>query len=483
MEQVDVAIVGGGIGGVGLGARLRERGIESFAILERDRGAGGTWRANTYPGAACDIPSHLYSFSFAPNPDWTSRFPEQREILDYIERVVDETGVRPNLRPGADVTNARFDAAARRWQLSTANGEDVEATHLVAACGQLSNPQIPSFEGLEEFRGASWHSAEWNHDVDLAGKRVAVIGTGASSIQIVPELAKVTEQLHVFQRSAPYVIPRKDRPFTRAERLLFSRVGAARRAYRGYIYWRLESYLLGFRPGTIAASMLTKLALGHLENQVTDPDLRATLTPDYPLGCKRILISDDYYPALQLPRVELVIDDIDRFVPDGIVTRDGHVRELDAVVFATGFDSQALVAPMRVEGPDGSTLDDLWADGPQAHLGVAVAGMPNFFLIYGPNTNLGHNSIVFMLECQYSYIVSCIEEMRRRGVSTIDVRGDVMRRYNDELQERLRHSVWSAGCNNWYKTRSGRITNNWAGPASRYWLATRRPDLNEFALT
>ena len=481
MQGVDVAIVGAGAGGLGLAARLREEDSGPFAILERDEGIGGTWRANTYPGCACDIPSHLYSFSFAPSAQWTRRYPPRDEILRYFERLVDEWGLRPHLRLGTEVTDARFDPHERRWELATTNGHDLRARLLVTACGQLRIPHVPDFPGLDDFGGAHWHSARWNHDFDPAGKRVAVVGTGASAIQVVPELAGVAERLYVFQRSAPWVVPRHDRAYTRLERKLFAMSPALRKAYRAYIYSYREASFLAFQPGSLMARVYHHLSRRHLEDQVPDPELRAALTPNYPLGCKRVLITDDYYPVLLRPDVELVRDAIEEFIPEGVRTNDGTVRELDAVIFATGFDSQSLVAPMRVEGPDGRTLDDIWSRGPQAHLGMTVAGMPNLFLLYGPNTNLGHNSILFMMERQFDYILECVRELRRRGAASLEVRPEVMEGFNAELQDVLRDSIWSRGCSSWYKNDSGIITNNWPRSTFRYWQATRRPRFAEFS--
>jgi cation diffusion facilitator CzcD-associated flavoprotein CzcO len=480
MRQVDIAIVGAGVAGLGLGSRLKAAGLESFAILERDEGPGGTWRANTYPGVACDVPSHLYSFSFAPNPGWTRRYPGQEEILRYLGRVADEHGLRPHIQAGTEVLGARFDGEARRWRIETSRGE-LEARVLVTACGQLSVPQIPAFEGLGEFRGELWHSARWNHEADLRGKRVAVIGSGATAIQAVPELAKVARRVYVMQRTPPWIIPRKDRAYTRLERWAFAHLEPVRRLHRAWIYWRLESLAAVLRRGSAAGRMFAAMARRHLERQVPNTALRQRLTPTYPIGCKRILISDDYYPALQRDNVELVTERIERFLPGGLRTADGIEREVDAVIFCTGFDSQALVAPMRVEGPDGTTLDQVWAQGPRAHLGITVAGLPNLFLLYGPNTNLGHNSIIFMIECQIAYIVRALEDMRRRGLEAVAVRPEAMEASDAELQERLAGSVWGAGCDSWYKTADGRITNNWAGPAIRYWWTTRRADPEDLA--
>jgi cation diffusion facilitator CzcD-associated flavoprotein CzcO len=285
----------------------------------------------------------------------------------------------------------------------------------------------------------------------------------------------------VFQRSAPYLVPRNDRAYGEVERALLQRSDLVRKLYRLKIFLRQESFVFGFNVKSPFAKPLTNWAQGHLEEQVPDPELRARLTPDYPIGCKRVLISDDYYPALQRPDVDLVTEPVDRFVPEGIRLRDGSVRDLDAVVFATGFASQKLIAPMRVTGPDGRTLDDIWAGGPRAHLGMTVAGMPNLFLIYGPNTNLGHNSVIFMLECQFAYILECLQALQRRGLEVMEVRQEAMDAFDADVQERLRDSVWSAGCSSWYKNEDGRIVNNWVGAASRYWLATRRPRLSDYA--
>jgi cation diffusion facilitator CzcD-associated flavoprotein CzcO len=482
MEDVNVAIVGAGFGGLGLGVRLRESGRSSFAILEADESIGGTWHANTYPGLACDVPSHLYSYSFAPRGGWTRRYPPQPEILSYLEDITDRWRLRPHLRLGTEVASAHFDDGDARWQLRTRDGEELAARVLVAACGQLRIPHVPRFPGLEDYEGAWWHSARWDHSFDARGKRIAVIGAGATAIQVVPELAKVCARLHVFQRTPPWVIPRHDRPYTKLERRLFSALPPWRRAYRSLLFFRQEAFLLGFRPGTLAARALTRYALWRMESQVEDPGLRRALTPDYPIGCKRIVVSDDWYPALTRDNVELVTDRIDGFTARGIRTADGVERDLDAVVFATGFDSQALVAPMRLEGRDGRTLDEAWEDGPSAHLGLTVPGFPNLFLLYGPNTNLGHNSIIFMIEAQIAHVLGCLEELERRGARHIEVRREAMERFDHDTQERLRSSVFTRGCTSWYKTDTGRVTNNWPGSATEYWRSARRPQAEDFTL-
>jgi cation diffusion facilitator CzcD-associated flavoprotein CzcO len=483
VERVDVAIVGAGFGGLGLGVRLRDAGRTSLAILEADEGLGGTWRVNTYPGVACDIPSHLYSYSFAPRADWTRRYPSQPEILGYLEQVAEERGLRPHLHLGTSVTAARFEPDRDRWRLSLEGGDELEARVLATACGQLRIPHLPRFPGLEDFEGAWWHSARWDHDFDLRGKRVAVVGSGATAIQVVPELAKVAARLHVFQRTPPWIIARHDRPYARAERRLFAAVPAWRRLYRSLLFWRQEAFFLGFRPDSLPSKLLTRMARWRLESQVEDPQLRAALTPTYPIGCKRVLVSDDYFPVFNEPQVELVTSGIERFVPAGVRTRDGRERGLDAVVFATGFDSQALVAPMRVENGDGRTLDEAWRDGPYAHLGLTVPGFPNLFLLYGPNTNLGHNSIVFMMEAQIAHVLGCLDELDRRNARRIEVRPEALERFDRRAQARLTSSIWSQGCTSWYKNDVGRITNNWPGFATEYWHSVRRPRARDFALS
>lgn len=341
---------------------------------------------------------------------------------------------------------------------------------------------MPAFKGLEDFEGRWWHSARWDHSFEPRGRRMAVIGSGATAIQIVPELAKECRELHVFQRTPPWIIPRHDRPYLRLERRLFAAAPALRRAYRSLLFARQESLFPCLQPDSLAARAFTRYARWRLESQVDDPRLREALTPSYPIGCKRVLVSDDYYPALTRPDIQLVTAGIDSFTPKGIRTRDGNEIELDAVVFATGFDSQALIAPMRVDGRDGRTLDEEWAEGPRAHLGLTVPGFPNLFLLYGPNTNLGHNSIIFMIEAQIAHVLGCLDELERRGAQRIEVRRDVLERFDREMQERLSESIFNQGCSNWYKTATGRVVNNWPGSAVEYWRTARRPQPADFTL-
>jgi cation diffusion facilitator CzcD-associated flavoprotein CzcO len=473
-ETTSVAIVGAGFGGIGLGIRLQQAGIESFTILEKADGVGGVWRDNTYPGLTCDIPSHLYSFSFEPNHEWSRRFPRQPEILDYLERCVDKHRLRGRLRLGTEVTSARFDAETGRWRLELAGGDAIEANVLVTATGQLSRPAYPSIPGLRHFGGKLFHSARWDHGYHLAGKRVGVVGTGATAIQIVPEIAPRVERLDLFQRSAPWVVPKPDRAYRPRERALYRRLPWLQALSRLRVHLLYELLSLGFAG---RRWIHRPLELGYersLRREVADPELRARLLPDYPLGCKRIVLSNEWLATLTRPNVAVVSDPIAEIVPDGIAMESGELRELDAIILATGFASRDFLAPMAVTGIDGADLNAAWRDGAEAYLGLAVAGFPNMFMLYGPNSNLGTGSIVYMLESQIRYVVGAVLELQRTGARYLDVHRDVHASFNAELQRRLAGTVWTAGCSNWYVTESGKVTNNWPGVAFEYRRRTRR---------
>ncbi|GAA1576773.1 NAD(P)/FAD-dependent oxidoreductase [Actinomadura kijaniata] len=474
-----VVIIGSGFGGIGMAIRLKQAGIHDLVVLEKAGGLGGTWRDNTYPGAACDVPSHLYSFSFEPRTDWSRRFPPQREILEYLWHCARKYEVLPHVRFGCEVTGARFDEDAALWRISTSDG-DLSARVLVSACGQLNRPALPPIEGRETFAGAGFHSARWDHGVDLAGKRVAVVGTGASAVQIVPEIAGVAGRLTLFQRSAPYVVDKPDRPYRDWERTVLERVPGAYHLSRARTYALYESRALAFVKYPKLMEGMRARFRRNLHRQIPDPGLRAALEPDYPMGCKRILISNDYYPALTRTNVELVTEAIDRVVPAGIVTRDGATHEADVIVYATGFRSTGFLAPMRIHGRGGRELGREWRDGAEAHLGITVHGFPNLFLLYGPYTNLGHNSIIYMLESQFRYVLGCVEALRRHRLDWIEVRADVQDAFGRQMQERLRATVWEAGCESWYMTADGKVVNNWPGFTFAYRRATRRPDPRDF---
>ncbi len=470
-----IVIVGAGFSGLGLAVRLKQEGIHDFVVLERAEDLGGTWRDNSYPGCACDVPSNLYSFSFAPNPDWSRTFSPQPEIWEYLRRVAREHGLGEHIRYEHEVTAARWDRESELWQIE-AGGGALSAEILAVCPGPLADPKLPDIAGIEDFEGAIFHTARWRHEHDLAGERVAVIGTGATSIQLVPSIQARVGRLHVFQRTAPWIVPHRDRPTRRLERWLYRVAPATQKLVRGAAYCARELLVLPLmhpRKG----SLPERLAGRHLCEQVPDPQLRARLRPSYRIGCKRILISNEYYPALQRPNVELVTDPISAITPHGIVTADGRERALETIILSTGFHVTDVPCAEWIHDGDGRSLAEMWQGSPQAYLGTTVAGLPNLFMLVGPNTGLGHNSIVFMIESQIHYLMECLRYMDRTGLEIIEVREDVERRYNEELQQHLQGSVWnSGGCSSWYIDENGRNTVIWPGST---WPFRRR--LQRFA--
>ena len=474
--HVRIAIIGSGFAGLGMAIRLRQSGIEDFLLFERADDVGGTWRDNTYPGAACDIRSDLYSFSFAPNPDWAHGYGRQPEILDYLRATAQRFGVWPRIRFGHEVERAQWDGA--RWNIRTSHGE-FTADVLVSGHGPLIEPTWPRIPGIESFDGAAFHTARWDHRTDLAGKRVAVIGTGASAIQIVPELQRITAQLTVFQRTPAWVVPRGDRETSARRRWLFRRLPILQRMSRQWSFAAADARFAGFRFRRIGAVM-ERFATRFRESQVVDPELRAKLTPRYRIGCKRILISSDFYPALTRPNVELVTDAIVRVDGPALVTADGRSRCFDVVVAATGFDATHPPIATRILGADGRSLADTWSGHMSALHGTTVAGFPNLFLLVGPNTALGHNSIVAIIEAQVDYV---LDALRIAGSRTIEPRADAQARYNDLLQRHLRGSVWtSGGCSSYYLDSSGRNTTLWPHRAARFARSVRRFDPQHYVL-
>jgi cation diffusion facilitator CzcD-associated flavoprotein CzcO len=473
-----VAIIGAGFGGIGMGITLKRAGIDSFTIIDRGERVGGVWRDNTYPGLACDIPSHLYAYSFEPNPDWSRVYSPQSEILAYLERCASRNGIGPHLRLGTEISRADFDSGARAWNVRTADGETFDAEVLVSACGQLSRPFVPDLPGLDSFGGPAFHSSRWEHDVDLAGKRVAVIGTGASTVQIVPSIAPEVARLDLYQRSAPFVVPKKDRPYRAWEKRLF-RVGLLRRLAR-FRYWLAYELL---QSALAKRSWIQRLGerrvLRELAKQVPEGPLRAAATPSDELGCKRVLVSSDYYPTLLRPNVELIPHGVRELTRTGVIADDGSEREADVVVFSTGFASTEFLAPMEVRGEKGVELNRAWRDGAEAYLGMTVAGFPNLFLMYGPNTNLGAGSIVYQLESQMNYVLDAVRSLLRPGIAA-SIRPEVQREFAREVRERLEPSVWNTGCSSWYVDANGRNTNNWPGLALEYRRRTRRVDLEDY---
>lgn len=473
-----IAIIGSGFSGLCLGIQLRQAGIDSFTIYEKADRLGGTWRDNHYPGAACDVPSFSYCFSFEQKTDWSRKWAPQPEILEYMEHCARKYGLLPHIRFNTEIAGARFDSGAALWRLTTTTGDEIEAEVLVSGTGQLHRPNTPHFEGAEAFRGAQFHSARWDHRVDIKGKTVAVVGNAASAVQFVPEIAKEVGRLLIFQRSANWILPRADRPFTQFEKTLFQLVPPLAWLYRWWTWFRLELFfypVIRARPGMSRATL--RYAKEHLNGVLSDPDLLRSQTPDYAIGARRILISDDYLRALNRRNVDVITSPIARLAEDSIVTQDGASRNVDVVIYATGFDTTHFLAPMWIEGADGRRLGEVWKDGAEAFLGINVSGFPNLFLMYGPNTNLGHNSILFMIECQTRYIIDCIRQMRTKQIRSIDVRPEIMTAFNRQLQRQLATTAWAKTDHSWYKTASGRITNNWAGSTIEYWWRTRHADL------
>lgn len=477
-----VAILGAGAAGLCTAIKLREAGIEDFTIFEKAASVGGTWRDNTYPGSGCDVPSMLYSYSFEPKPDWSRKFAPQPEIVEYFETVARKYRLLPNIRFNTEIVEARFDEEEGLWRIRSAAGEEFTANVLISGVGQLNRPANPKIEGLSDFKGIAFHSARWNHDVDLAGKRVGVIGNGASAIQFVPEIAPAAGKLTIFQRTPNWCVPKPDRPFREWEKKLYRSFPILARIQRWWTWLTLERNYLAFVQGSFFGKLFEKAALKEMETHIKDPELRKKLTPDYPAGCKRILLTNDWYPALARPNVEVETSHIARVTADAIVTEDGVSHPVDVIIYATGFESTDFLAPMKVVGRDNADLNDVWARGAEAHRGVAVAGFPNFFMLYGPNTNLGHNSIIFMIECQANYIVQCVSALRNSKLRYLDVRKEAMDSFNRDLQQDMQETVWAAGCSSWYKTADGKVTNNWSSFTAKYWWQMRHPDFAEYAL-
>jgi cation diffusion facilitator CzcD-associated flavoprotein CzcO len=478
-----VVIVGSGFSGLGMAIRLKQAGMHDFVVLEKASDLGGTWRDNRYPGCACDIPSNLYSFSFAPSPSWTRLYPPAEEIWAYMKRCAEDFGVVPHIRFETEMTGAELDPAAGGWRVRTRGGETIECQALVLAMGPLHQPMYPDIPGLERYGGRAFHSSEWDAACDLAGKRVAVIGTGASAIQLVPQVASRAAALHVFQRTPPWVVPRGDRPVAPWQRWLFRVLPVTQRIVRSATYWSLELRVLGFSVDPRLMRLLQPVALRHLHRQVADPDLRRALTPAYTLGCKRVLLSDDYYPAFSRPNVELVTSGISEVREDRIVTSDGVERPVDVIVFGTGFHVTDAMANLALVGRDGLRIQDAWRGGMEAYLGTAVAGFPNLFLVLGPNTGLGHNSMVFMIEAQTRYVLQCLRMLGENGRAALEVRPPVQTAFNRRIQERLRRAVWSVGgCASWYLDANGTNRTLWPGSSFRYWLRTRRARPADFAV-
>ena len=480
--HVRVAVIGAGFGGIGVAIALQRAGHADFVVLERATAVGGTWRDNSYPGCTCDVPSHLYSYSFAPNPDWTHSFSRQPEIWDYLERVTDRYGLRRKIRFEIMVTEARWDASLSRWRIRTSRG-DLTADVLISAAGPLSEPKLPDVPGLESFPGEVFHSARWNHDFDLAGSRVAVVGTGASAIQIVPEIQPEVGRLVLFQRTPAWVMPRRDRRIGEAERWLYRHVPVTQRAARLGIYVSREALVGAFvkRPEMLRRAQ--RIALANMAKSIADPGLRARLTPDYVMACKRILLSNEFYPALAQPNVDVVAAGLAKVDGSTLTAQDGTSHDADLIVFATGFQAVDMPIAQRVYGAAGMSLAQAWGGDMRALRGTTVPGFPNLCLVIGPNTGLGHNSVVHIIESQLSYITDYLATLERTGAAALDAKPAAEERWCAEVERRMASTVWTTGgCVSWYLNAAGRNPTLWPASTLRFRRATRRLDPAEYDL-
>lgn len=480
-QLVDVLVIGAGFSGIGLGIKLRKAGVESFVILERGADVGGTWRSNTYPGCACDVPSHLYSLSFEQNPGWSRMYPTQPELRDYLAGLADKHGLRSRMRFDSEVVEAVFDAEAGRWAVRTRDGSSFDARVVVSGMGGLSRPMIPAFPGLERFRGPAFHSANWDHSFDMTGKRVAVVGTGASAIQFVPQIAPKVARLDLYQRTPPWILPKPDRPIRAWEQRLFRWLPGYGFALRNYLYWRQEILGVGYTLQPRLLKLAEKLALNYLREAVPDPELRAKLTPDYRIGCKRVLLTNDYLQAMSRPNLEVITQGVAAIGEHSVTATDGREREVDAIVFGTGFKTLDFTSPVRFVGSGGRELNEVWSGKPRAYFGVATAGFPNLFFITGPNSRVANNSIVFMIEVQIHYVVQCIRRILRGDARTLEVRREAQDAYNRALTRRARGTVFATGCRSWYLDENGESPVLWPGFSSEFWWKARSVRWRDFA--
>jgi cation diffusion facilitator CzcD-associated flavoprotein CzcO len=483
LDVLDALIIGSGFGGLCMGIKLKAAGLDAFEILERADDLGGTWRDNRYPGCACDVPANLYSFSFDPNPGWSRTYAPREEIWTYLRSCAQRFGLGPHLRFDEEVVRAELDEARALWVVHARGGRVREARVLVCATGALSTPAWPELPGLERFAGARFHSAAWEAGCDLRGKRVAVVGTGASAIQFVPRIAPEVARLDVYQRTPPWIIPRHDRPVSAVARWLFRALPVTQRLSRAAIYWKLEGRVLGFALSPRLMRVAEQAARGHLRRQVPDGELRRKLTPEYVIGCKRVLLSDDYYPALLRPNVELVTGGIREVSTRGVIDADGRERAADVLICASGFNVQEPLPAGAFFGRGRLDVAEAWRDGPEAYKGTAVSGFPNLFLIVGPNTGVGHSSMVYMIEAQVAYVMDAIRQMRARGWRAVDVAPEAQASWNRDLARRQRRTVWQTGCKSWYLHPNGKNTAIWPGFTFRFRSQTARFDAERYRVS
>jgi cation diffusion facilitator CzcD-associated flavoprotein CzcO len=484
-KHAKVVIVGTGFSGLGQAIQLEKAGIRDYVILEKADEVGGTWRDNSYPGCACDVQSHMYSFSYEQNPDWTRSFSPQPEIFDYLKGVADRYGLREKIRFGTEITGAQWDCSAHSWTVSTKTGDEFIAQFLVSGVGGLHIPHIPKLPGIGKFQGQTWHSAQWNHDYDLVGKRVAVVGTGASAIQFVPEIAPDVAELTMFQRTPPWIMPKPDHPMPGWSKKLFKHVPGVQRLYRNALYWFLEVRAIGFNGHPALMKAGETIAKRHIAEHVKDPELRRKVTPGYTMGCKRVLISNDYYPTLTRDNVEVNTDGVREVRAQSVVDGVGVEREVDAIIYGTGFHVTDALEYLDITGVDGRDLAKEWAaEGMRTHMGITVSGFPNLFFLLGPNTAIGHNSVVFMIESQAKYVVDAIKLADANAAAMLEVRPGVQEKFQAGIQDKLSKGVWTqGGCTSWYLDAKGVNRTIWPGFTWRYWLETRKVKPSDYELS
>jgi len=480
---IATAIIGAGFAGIGAAIRLKDQGITDFALFERGSRVGGTWRDNTYPGAACDIPSRLYSYSFAPNPDWSHTYSGSAEILGYIDNMVESFGIAPHIRFEHNVSGISYDADAGEWTIALDDREAVRAKAVIVASGPLANASFPNIPGIEDYEGHKIHSARWDHNYDFTGKKVAVVGTGASGVQIIPELVKVAESVKVFQRTPGWVLPRLNTATGGWLKKIYKDVPLAEKLMRSAWFWGHESVAVGVVWDSPFTRLVEALSLANLRAQVKDPWLRRQLTPDFSAGCKRLLMTSDYYPALQKDNCKLVTWPIARLSPKGIRTVEGIEHQFDAIVFATGFEVSKAGTPIPITGIDGRDLASEWSRGAYAYRSVAVSGYPNLFLTFGPNSGPGHSSALVYMEAQIDYIVGAISKLLQYEWKSLDVRPEVQDRYNQDIQRRLKATTWNSGCQSWYLTEDGFNATMFPGFATQFVNQLKTLDLEDFKIT
>ncbi|KAA0107695.1 NAD(P)/FAD-dependent oxidoreductase [Mycolicibacterium sp. P1-5] len=483
LTPLSVGIIGAGPGGLALGIFLAKAGFRDFTIFDREDGVGGTWRINTYPGLACDVKSHLYSYSFDLNSDWSRLWPGQPELLEYFERSTDRHGLRRHLRLNTEIASAQWNSDTRTWNLTDTAGDQHTFDIVVSAVGMFTRPLLPELSEEEPFTGTLMHTARWDHSVDLTGARVAVLGTGSTASQLMPEVAKLADKVYSVQRSPTWILPKPDRPYTDRERWAFKWIPFAKKLYRARLWLRSERNISVIENGSDKTHEFTDVSLRYLESSVADPDLRARLTPDHPLGCKRLVFATDYLSTLSQPHVEVVSSPARSLRARSLVTADGSELDVDVVLCATGYAATDYLGQIEVTGEGGRSLHDTWRDGAFAYLGMAVPGFPNFFMLYGPNTNVGSNSVIFVLEAQAHYIVRALKHLHRTRCRYVAVRANTMAAFLADIDRWMAGTVWMTRCSNYFRAPNGRVVTQWPRSAGTFWAMTRRFRPRDYTFT